>query len=70
MIDEQIPMLVKNIIEKFIKLIVNDPTQELSYTRNESHAIITFRKSTLKNNDDLTSLSRMHLILYNYCIFI
>jgi len=62
MVDEYIPLLVKNIIEKFIKSIVDDPTQELSYTKNESHAIITFQKPTLKNHEDLTPLSRMLLI--------
>jgi len=60
MVDEIIPPLVTKIIDKFIKFIVEDPTQELSYTKNESHAIITFQKSMLKSNEDLTSLSSMY----------
>lgn len=63
MVDEYIPLLVKNIIEKFIKSIVDDPTQELSYTKNESHAIITFQKPTLKNHEDLTPLSQLYLMV-------
>ncbi|ORX68449.1 hypothetical protein BCR32DRAFT_250331 [Anaeromyces robustus] len=60
MIEEEIPLIINNIINNFIESIVENPTQELSYTRNESHAIITFQKQILKykeDNNNLTSLS-------------
>ncbi|ORY64675.1 hypothetical protein LY90DRAFT_668060 [Neocallimastix californiae] len=63
-VDEDVPILVNHILEKFIKSIVENPKQELSYTNNESHAIITFQKPTLKNNnEELSSLAKLYLMV-------